>query len=86
VNSENYPDFHSKGPASCTYVDPDMFFTDPKDENFRRDSELAKKICGVCVYKIECLTWALEENEVGVWGGTSELDRRQLRRKNRSSL
>lgn len=86
MDYSNYPDFHAKGRASCTYTDPDMFFTEQSDENYQRDTTMAKTVCGRCVYKVECLEWAMESREMGVWGGTSDLDRRQLRRKNRSSL
>lgn len=86
MNLENYPDFHEKGPARCSSpeVNPDIFFTDPKEENYRKDTAKAKGYCQTCVYKTECLAWALEENEIGVWGGTSDVDRRRMKRENKS--
>lgn len=40
----------------------------------------AKAVCGTCIVRAECLTWALEHNERhGVWGGLSERERRALR-------
>ena len=82
MNPANYPDFHEKGPASCSApeVNPDIFFTDPKDELYRMDTAKAKSYCVSCVYKSECLAWALEANEIGVWGGTTEMDRRKIKR------
>lgn len=82
MNLENYPDFHEKGPASCTApeVNPDIFFTDPKDDNYLKDTSKAKGYCGLCVYKTECLAWALESDEIGVWGGTTDMDRRKIKR------
>jgi WhiB family redox-sensing transcriptional regulator len=41
----------------------------------------AKKICALCPVRVECLEWALEHDEEGVWGGTSDADRRLLTRK-----
>lgn len=81
MDSSNYPDFHEKGPASCTFVDPDIFFTDPSEDSYRRDTHMAKETCNRCPYITECLAWAMESREIGVWGGTSDMDRRMMRRK-----
>lgn len=86
MNPENYPDFFEKGPASCTYTDPEIFFTDPKDDNYERDTRMAKLVCSGCKYTTECLEWALEANEPGVWGGTTDMDRRKIKRNGRRSL
>lgn len=41
----------------------------------------AKAICHRCPVELECLRFALENNEkFGVWGGTSERERRLIRR------
>jgi WhiB family transcriptional regulator, redox-sensing transcriptional regulator len=41
----------------------------------------AKKICDICVVKEECLEYAIDEGIVhGVWGGTSERQRRQIKK------
>jgi hypothetical protein len=43
----------------------------------------AKLICAGCLVRAECLDWALSqpENPIGTWGGTTEAERRPLRRK-----
>lgn len=42
----------------------------------------AKTICGECAVRAECLDYALGHNiEHGIWGGKTENERRQLRRK-----
>jgi WhiB family transcriptional regulator, redox-sensing transcriptional regulator len=39
----------------------------------------AKAICNQCVVKIKCLEYAIARNEIhGVWGGTSERERKQI--------
>lgn len=38
----------------------------------------AKAICGRCLVRSECLAYALEHDLQGVWGGTSDAERRQL--------
>jgi hypothetical protein len=35
----------------------------------------------MCSVRVECLTYALEHNETwGLWGSTSDVERRQLRK------
>jgi WhiB family redox-sensing transcriptional regulator len=41
----------------------------------------AKAVCRACTVREECLEFAISTNqEYGVWGGTSEEERRVLRR------
>lgn len=57
-----------------------LFFAngDLDDKATRR----AKEICDVCPVSTECLEFALETNQrAGIWGGTTEDERRSLRRK-----
>lgn len=62
----------------CT-VSPETFFPLPTDKVGIR---LAKEACAKCVVKPECLDAALENNErFGVWGGLSERERQNLKRK-----
>lgn len=43
--------------------------------------EAAKEICQVCPVHRQCLEFALHTNqEAGVWGGTTEEERRKLRK------
>jgi WhiB family redox-sensing transcriptional regulator len=47
----------------------------------------AKEICSGCPVRTECLDFAITSNqEFGVWGGTSEDERRVLRRQWRARL
>ncbi|HET9518524.1 MAG TPA: WhiB family transcriptional regulator, partial [Actinoplanes sp.] len=42
----------------------------------------AKRICGRCEVKVECLEYALGHDErFGIWGGLSERERRKLKRR-----
>jgi WhiB family redox-sensing transcriptional regulator len=78
----NIPDFTSKGPANCKgHEDPDLFFPEPYQLGSREISEKAKKVCDGCEYRTECLSWALVNDEPGVWGGMSENERRLLKKK-----
>lgn len=40
----------------------------------------AKRICGGCPSALPCLTWALTHKEIGIWAGTTEAKREQIRR------
>jgi WhiB family redox-sensing transcriptional regulator len=60
--------------AACQYTDPDAFFPD------RGESPVpAKRVCGSCEVRAECLEYALE-NRIphGVFGGTTERQRRVI--------
>jgi WhiB family transcriptional regulator, redox-sensing transcriptional regulator len=46
----------------------------------------ARKICADCVVKDVCLEYALVNNiEHGVWGGTSERQRREIKRRRKAN-
>jgi len=67
--------------SACQDTDPDLFFpvgtTGPAIEQI----EAAKAVCGICPVQSQCLEFALATNQdSGVWGGTSEDERRRLRR------
>lgn len=61
--------------AACKTVGASLFFaTDGGITD-------AKKVCEGCPVKETCLEYALSHNEQhGVWGGTSERERRRIRR------
>ena len=63
--------------ALCAETDPEAFF--PEKGGSTRE---AKKICTGCEVKLECLEYALGNDErFGIWGGLSERERRRLRRR-----
>lgn len=62
--------------ASCAQTDPEAFFPEGKGASNRA----AKKVCARCPVEVECLEWALINDErFGVWGNTSPNERRALR-------
>ena len=67
--------------AACRDTDPDLFFpvgtTGPAVEQI----DSAKAVCTECDAQDDCLDFAIVTNQdSGVWGGTSEEERRVLRR------
>lgn len=62
--------------ALCAQIDPEVFF--PEKGGSTRE---AKKICGGCEVRTNCLQTALDHDErFGIWGGLSERERRRLRK------
>lgn len=62
--------------ALCAQVDPEVFFP---ESGSSYTSQQAKRICGKCDVKQQCLDFALSRHERhGVWGGTSPRERHRL--------
>jgi WhiB family redox-sensing transcriptional regulator len=79
---KDYPDFMSQGVAPCATMDPELYFPD-KGNGGNKEFAIAKRLCFTCQYRVECLEWALEHRETGVWGGTTERERSKIRRTRR---
>ena len=59
----------------CAETDPALFH--PADGIH---AEPALRICAACPVRAECLQWALaNDEEWGVWGGTTERERQRIR-------
>ena len=66
--------------AACRSSSPELFFPTGATGMAILDIEEAKAVCDRCLVRGECLDFALDTNqEFGVWGGTTEKDRRALR-------
>jgi WhiB family redox-sensing transcriptional regulator len=62
------------GDALCAQTDPDIFFPEKGGSTLS-----AKQVCASCPVREECLDYALRMDErFGIWGGTSERQRRKL--------
>ena len=67
--------------ASCAEVDSDLFFPVGVTGPAVGQIAAAKAVCSQCPVQTQCLEFAITTNqEYGVWGGTSEEERRALRR------
>lgn len=65
--------------GACRGLDPEVFFPETDDE-----ADVAKNICDGCDVRVACLEHALASREkVGVWGGTTERERRRIVRQRR---
>ncbi len=68
--------------AACAGMGPALFFPDgEKTDIAAEDVRRAKAVCADCPVRAACLEFALATHQdYGVWGGTSETGRYQLRR------
>ena len=67
--------------ASCCDTDPDLFFPVGTTGQAIDQIDQAKTVCMGCPSQLPCLEFALRTNQdTGIWGGTSEEERRHLRR------
>lgn len=67
--------------AACHDVEPELFFPIGTTGGAFEQIEAAKRVCRGCDAQQECLEFALATNqESGVWGGTTEDERRKLRK------
>lgn len=61
--------------AKCRGLEPSIFFN---DEFQTKPSNSYRRICAECPVISECLEYALVYNLQGVWGGTTDRDRRRI--------
>ncbi|MFV6049986.1 WhiB family transcriptional regulator [Streptomyces sp. NPDC056297] len=62
--------------AVCRAADPEELFVEGAAQN------RAKAVCNGCPVRTECLAYALDQRiEHGVWGGTTDRERRALLRR-----
>ena len=71
--------------AACRDSGPELLFPAGTTGAAAVEIREAKALCGTCAVREQCLAFALETNqEAGVWGGASEDERRQLRKRSGS--
>lgn len=68
--------------ANCQGIDPQVFFP-PKGTSNKHYIE-ARRVCGACTVSGECLAYRLVTTsghaDEGIWGGTTDLERRAVAR------
>lgn len=74
-------DYSWRALSTCRDTDPELFFPVGTTGQALLQIAKAKSVCCQCPVTTECLEFALETNQdTGIWGGTSEEERRQIRR------
>lgn len=69
--------------SACYGMDVEIFIPEKGTENAVRD--IALSTCAECVVREACLEYAIETGVPGYWGGTSEAQRRQIKRQRRQA-
>lgn len=69
---------HFDGSQACAGADVDMFFPAP-GAHAKTAVRQAKELCASCAFIAPCLEYAIEHWEMGVWGHTTEKERKALR-------
>ncbi|MGV9348636.1 WhiB family transcriptional regulator [Streptomyces spiralis] len=73
---------HWRDHAACRGQDPDLFFPIGTTGPALAQIEQAKAVCRRCPVQDRCLEWALNTDQtIGVWGATTESERRGLKRR-----
>jgi len=70
----------------CAEVGTEIFFLPDLDERDRYPLKQgnyreAKKLCQQCPHLVECAEWGIYNEEHGMWGGMTPVERSQMRRK-----
>jgi WhiB family redox-sensing transcriptional regulator len=66
------------GTQPCRQTDPEIFFPEKGGNAF--ETKVAVNICRTCRFINPCLEFAIETHALGIWGGTTERQRRTLRK------
>jgi WhiB family transcriptional regulator, redox-sensing transcriptional regulator len=73
------------GSQVCAQVDPELFFPDSSAE-IQVNLRTVKPLCKSCEFQEACLEYALKHPELqGIWAGTTDNERRLIRRYKRKS-
>ncbi len=76
VPTRDGADWRQSSACAEVDVDPDLFF--PTSSEVEKTTQ-AKKVCGGCPVRQQCLAWALEaKQDTGVLGGMDERERRAV--------
>ena len=76
-----HADYSWRNESICRDTDPDLFFPIGTTGHALTQIARAKEVCSECPVSTACLEFALETNQdSGIWGGTSEEERRVMRR------
>jgi WhiB family redox-sensing transcriptional regulator len=64
------------GRSLCAGENPDIFFPPHGAAGTK-----AREVCAACPVRSDCLKYATEADEFGIWGGLDQQERRNLKRR-----
>lgn len=65
--------------SACRGLDPNVFFVQAGQT--RLANKIKKQYCMKCAVRMNCLQYALDNKCKGIWGGTSEHERKKFGKK-----
>jgi len=76
------------GTEVCAQVTPELFYDVPltRTNANRSDRDYLRKTCASCPRLVECRTYAIKHELYGFWGGMTEQERSEYRKKNKVRL
>lgn len=80
--ARNRRDTAWKDRAACHGLPDHFFFPPPKVRTF----EATRRVCAGCEVRAECLVYALNHEDNGIWGGLTEAERRALKRNQKEHI
>jgi WhiB family redox-sensing transcriptional regulator len=66
--------------GACQDEDPEFFFPVSEGGGGLTQVFAAKAVCFRCTVRAACLSYALDTRQAGIWGGTTQEERRVMRR------
>lgn len=66
--------------SRCKNTPHDLFFPENPDPNPELTQQVIEEFCQGCCVQQDCLMYALEYEEYGVWGGFTEQQRKEFKR------
>jgi WhiB family transcriptional regulator, redox-sensing transcriptional regulator len=78
MSSVNFRTVGWQRAAACLSADPELFFPVSATGRSVEQVERAKAVCRSCIVRRQCLQYAIATDEEGVWGGTTEDERRRI--------
>lgn len=60
---------------------PEAFFPE-QGQQAPGDIRMAKEMCSACPIRLECLQFAVQHPQRGIWGGLTQNERRRLKKLN----
>lgn len=83
MSRHKYPEFD--GTQNCYGKDTEHFYLDDRAKDFSKKKRKllmdAQILCSTCPFLEPCRTYALHNEEYGIWGGTTPMERKILRKK-----
>jgi WhiB family transcriptional regulator, redox-sensing transcriptional regulator len=66
--------------GACRSEDPGLFFPVSEIGPSLRQVEQARAVCRLCPVLATCLRYAMDTSQQGIWGATTDEERRAMRR------